>query len=192
MHIAPRRVGQPGTPTPINPLGLDGRPYLKPHRCQLPHHPFLPLPLPLSFSVSVSVSFPLSLYLTVPRRTGGQCVYVTLACGELIGAHNTWWVWFSTAVDAAIYPQYIRDSLRLEFGGDISEDVYTLIPTMVIVFVTMINIAGVVRLNAILQYFYIFEDSLFLPPLPMGAFGALLLINVFDRCAYFRTELVLG
>lgn len=23
-------------------------------------------------------------------ETGGQCVYVTLACGSLIGAHNAW------------------------------------------------------------------------------------------------------
>ena len=24
-------------------------------------------------------------------ETGGQCVYVTLACGSMLGAHNTWW-----------------------------------------------------------------------------------------------------
>jgi len=76
-------------------------------------------------------------------ETGGQCVYVTLACGELIGAHNTWWVGFSTAVDAAIYPQYVRDSLRNEFADQIPSEVYDYMPIMVIVFITFVNIAGV-------------------------------------------------
>lgn len=99
------------------------------------------LTMPLLYSLPTAL-ISAELATNYPE-TGGQCVYVTLACGELIGAHNTWWVWFSTAVDAAIYPQYIRDSLRNEFHDQIPEDVYALIPTLVVVFVTMINIAGV-------------------------------------------------
>lgn len=39
--------------------------------------------------------------------------------------------------------QYIRDSLRNEFEDAISDSVYDIIPTLVVIAVTCINIAGV-------------------------------------------------
>eukprot|EP00040_Diaphanoeca_grandis_P016384 m.84521 g.84521 ORF g.84521 m.84521 type:complete len:572 (+) comp25761_c0_seq1:1823-3538(+) len=99
------------------------------------------LAMPLLYSLPTAL-ISAELATNYPE-TGGQCVYVTLACGEIIGAHNTWWVGFSTAVDAAIYPQYVRDSLMNEFGDSIPSEVYEYMPIMVICFITLINIAGV-------------------------------------------------
>ena len=36
---------------------------------------------------------------------GGQAVWVELAFGRVVGRHNAYWLWVTTVVDAAIYPQ---------------------------------------------------------------------------------------
>lgn len=99
------------------------------------------LAMPLLYSLPTAL-ISAELATNYPE-TGGQCVYVTLACGSLIGAHNTWWVWFSTAVDAGTYPQFIQQSIQTQFEGKIPDVVCDYIPLMVIAFITTINLLGV-------------------------------------------------
>eukprot|EP00041_Stephanoeca_diplocostata_P015344 m.292556 g.292556 ORF g.292556 m.292556 type:complete len:527 (-) comp20003_c0_seq1:386-1966(-) len=99
------------------------------------------LAMPLLYSLPTAL-ISAELATNYPE-TGGQCVYVTLACGSLIGAHNTWWVWFSTAVDAGTYPQFIQQSIQQQFPGEIPDEVCEYIPLMVIAFITTINLLGV-------------------------------------------------
>jgi len=73
------------------------------------------LALPLLYSLPTAL---LSAELaTNYPETGGQCVYVTLACGSVLGAHNSWWVFASTVFDSALYPLYLRDSIKTELLG---------------------------------------------------------------------------
>eukprot|EP00039_Didymoeca_costata_P011637 m.164418 g.164418 ORF g.164418 m.164418 type:complete len:549 (-) comp15235_c0_seq5:3287-4933(-) len=70
------------------------------------------LAMPLFYSLPTAL---LSAELaTNYPETGGQCVYVTLACGGLLGAHNSWWVFSSTVFDAALYPIYLKDTIATE------------------------------------------------------------------------------
>eukprot|EP00038_Savillea_parva_P006545 m.164405 g.164405 ORF g.164405 m.164405 type:complete len:559 (-) comp12421_c0_seq1:2029-3705(-) len=120
----------------------------------------LGLVMPLLYSLPTAL-ISAELATNYPE-TGGQCVYVSLACGPLVGAHNTWWVWFSTCVDCGLYPQYIRDTLIQQFdltpgngtNSDASDvigsspevqayEIMKYVPMMVIAFVTSINILGV-------------------------------------------------
>jgi hypothetical protein len=51
-----------------------------------------------------------------PETTGGQCDYVRRVAGPRIGAHNTYWVWITTVLDSALYPQFVAAALQAEFG----------------------------------------------------------------------------
>eukprot|EP00037_Helgoeca_nana_P017669 m.167324 g.167324 ORF g.167324 m.167324 type:complete len:545 (-) comp24095_c0_seq1:93-1727(-) len=135
-----------------------------------PHLYMLALGLAMPLLYSLPTALISAELATNYPETGGQCVYVSLACGPLVGAHNTWWVWFSTAVDCGLYPQYIRDTLIQQLdlvppdtnstdiiNGTVPGDAlgsppsdndslyHTMqyMPMMVIAFVTSINILGV-------------------------------------------------
>jgi len=77
-------------------------------------------------------------------ETGGQCVFVQEACGPTIGGHNIYWVWVSTIIDAAIYPQYIAQYIAEtadlgEYGGLVDK----LLPLAIVIIITSINLFGV-------------------------------------------------
>jgi len=135
-----------------------------------PHFWMLVLGLAMPFLYSLPTALISAELATNYPETGGQCVYVNLACGSIIGAHNTWWVWFSTCVDCGLYPQYIRDTLIQQLnvtapdsnttglvlgngttlgadaggkGDDTLYEVMKYMPMIVIAFVTSINILGV-------------------------------------------------
>ena len=56
-----------------------------------PHFWMLMLGLAMPLLYSLPTALISAELATNYPETGGQCVYVTLACGPVIGAHNTWW-----------------------------------------------------------------------------------------------------
>ena len=57
--------------------------------------------------------------------TGGQVVWVSMACGQHIGGHNGYWVWLTNLLDAAVYPQmlakYLASMLHMLHSGNVSD-----------------------------------------------------------------------
>lgn len=56
-----------------------------------PHLYMLALGLAMPLLYSLPTALISAELATNYPETGGQCVYVSLACGPLVGAHNTWW-----------------------------------------------------------------------------------------------------
>ena len=61
-----------------------------------PHFYMLILGLAMPLLYSLPTALISAELATNYPETGGQCVYVSLACGPLRGAHNTWWYVIST------------------------------------------------------------------------------------------------
>ena len=53
---------------------------------------------------------------TALPKDGGLVAWVTEACGETIGGHNTYWQWIAYIFDASVYPvlagQYVAAEVR--------------------------------------------------------------------------------
>jgi len=67
--------------------------------------------LPLLFSLPVAL-ITAELAIAFPAD-GGQAVWVEQALGGTIGAHNSYWLWVTNIVDAAVYPQMILSYLHI-------------------------------------------------------------------------------
>lgn len=104
---------------------------------------------------------------TAIPEDGGIAVWVKMACGERLGAHNAYWMWVSWMFDAAIYPVlcggYIGNAVRGSTGG--GSEVDGLIAFGVVVLTTMVKLAGstfMVRFSTVLAIISLVPAVLFI------------------------------
>ena len=68
--------------------------------------------LPFLYSLPTAL-LAVELATMFPETTGGQCDYVRRVVGPRLGAHNTYWVWITTVIDSALYPQFVAAALQV-------------------------------------------------------------------------------
>jgi amino acid transporter len=96
--------------------------------------------LPLLYSLPTAI-IAVELATMYPETTGGQCDYVRRVFGTRVGAHNTYWVWATTVIDSALYPQFVAAALTQEFG--LSDALRRWLPLSIVVLMAGVNMAGI-------------------------------------------------
>jgi amino acid transporter len=96
--------------------------------------------LPLLYSLPTAF-IAVELATMYPESTGGQCDYVRRVFGARIGAHNTYWVWITTVIDSALYPQFVAAALQTEF--DLDPLLRQWLPLGIVVLMAGVNMAGI-------------------------------------------------
>jgi amino acid transporter len=71
---------------------------------------------------------------------GGMAQWVEIACGEVVGAHNAWWIWVSYVFDSAIYP--VLASHYVSQVADITWLEQKLYASFIVVIMTLIKLLG--------------------------------------------------
>jgi hypothetical protein len=96
--------------------------------------------LPFLYSLPTAL-LAVELATMFPTTTGGQCDYVRRVVGPRLGAHNTFWVWITTVIDSALYPQFVAAALQAEF--DLSDAFRRWVPLSIVVLMAGVNMAGI-------------------------------------------------
>lgn len=96
--------------------------------------------LPFLYSLPTAL-LAVELATMFPETTGGQCDYVRRVVGPRLGAHNTYWVWITTVIDSALYPQFVAAALQAEF--DLSDTFRQWVPLSIVALMAGVNMAGI-------------------------------------------------
>ncbi len=96
--------------------------------------------LPFLYSLPTAL-LAVELATMFPETTGGQCDYVRRVVGPRLGAHNTYWVWITTVIDSALYPQFVAAALQAEF--DLSDTFRQWLPLSIVALMAGVNMAGI-------------------------------------------------